>query len=238
MSGKAGGYYGCLGAAKKACDNRLLVRRTLAERLVVDAVRNEVSNAESIEYVLDRVAAEVKRLVSDLPETLALKRADLDSVERKVANFVEFIGQGRGSRALADALEVSERRATELRAEVAELEASHLKTFEPPPVAWVTERLATLQEVLDRRTERSALLLRKVLGPIRLEPVRGDIGKPYYRARTSLDLLALFEDEGPQQGATPVRMLCVSGPNGNRSRVTDVRGRCPRPLDDGTVELR
>jgi hypothetical protein len=26
-----------------------------------------------------------------------------------------------------------------------------------------------------------------------------------------------------------------SGPNGNRTRVTDVRGRCPRPLDDGTV---
>ena len=26
VSGKAGGYYGCLGAAKKARDNRLLVR--------------------------------------------------------------------------------------------------------------------------------------------------------------------------------------------------------------------
>jgi hypothetical protein len=27
----------------------------------------------------------------------------------------------------------------------------------------------------------------------------------------------------------------TNGPNGNRTRVTDVRGRCPRPLDDGTV---
>ena len=26
----------------------------------------------------------------------------------------------------------------------------------------------------------------------------------------------------------------VGGPNGIRTRVTDVRGRCPRPLDDGT----
>ena len=25
-----------------------------------------------------------------------------------------------------------------------------------------------------------------------------------------------------------------NGPNGIRTRVTDVRGRCPRPLDDGT----
>ena len=28
--------------------------------------------------------------------------------------------------------------------------------------------------------------------------------------------------------------LC-GGPNGVRTRVTDVRGRCPRPLDDGTL---
>ena len=27
------------------------------------------------------------------------------------------------------------------------------------------------------------------------------------------------------------------GPNGIRTRVTDVRGRCPRPLDDGTMFL-
>jgi hypothetical protein len=28
------------------------------------------------------------------------------------------------------------------------------------------------------------------------------------------------------------------GPNGIRTRVTDVRGQCPRPLDDGTTFLR
>ena len=27
-----------------------------------------------------------------------------------------------------------------------------------------------------------------------------------------------------------------NGPNGIRTRVTDVRGQCPRPLDDGTSE--
>ena len=28
----------------------------------------------------------------------------------------------------------------------------------------------------------------------------------------------------------------VGGPNGPRTRVFGVRGRCPRPLDDGTVK--
>ena len=34
------------------------------------------------------------------------------------------------------------------------------------------------------------------------------------------------------------RAFCFTngGPNGIRTRVTDVRGQCPRPLDDGTPE--
>ena len=31
------------------------------------------------------------------------------------------------------------------------------------------------------------------------------------------------------------RRLFYGGPNGNRTRVLDVRGRRPRPLDDGTI---
>ena len=30
----------------------------------------------------------------------------------------------------------------------------------------------------------------------------------------------------------------LNGPNGIRTRVTDVRGRCPRPLDDGTSSVQ
>lgn len=38
VSGKGAGYYGCLGAAKHACANRLLVPRRLTERKVVDSL--------------------------------------------------------------------------------------------------------------------------------------------------------------------------------------------------------
>ena len=34
--------------------------------------------------------------------------------------------------------------------------------------------------------------------------------------------------------ANPLHLF--GGPNGIRTRVTDVRGQCPRPLDDGTSE--
>ncbi len=34
-----------------------------------------------------------------------------------------------------------------------------------------------------------------------------------------------------------MKMKKGNGPNGIRTRVTDVRGQCPRPLDDGTTLL-
>ena len=61
------------------------------------------------------------------------------------------------------------------------------------------ERLATLQAVLERKTERATLLLRKLLGPIRLDPVEPEVGRPYYRAVSALDALAILEED-PEGG--------------------------------------
>lgn len=37
-------------------------------------------------------------------------------------------------------------------------------------------------------------------------------------------------------GKLPKPSILIGGPNGVRTRVTGVRGRCPRPLDDGTIK--
>ena len=78
-----------------------------------------------------------------------------------------------------------------------------------PPRAWLAERIATIQAVLERRTERSALLLRKLLGRVKLEPVTPDVGRPYYRALSHLDALAILEHDpdsvDPEPGSTALR---------------------------------
>jgi len=59
--------------------------------------------------------------------------------------------------------------------------------------------------VLEARTARSALLLRELLGPITLDAVAVDVGRPYYRAVTSIDALALVETppaDGPAEGGS------------------------------------
>lgn len=117
VTGKGGGYYGCRAATRAACENRLIVRRSLAERVILDAVRERLETSESLAYLLQRVEKEVSALYSDVPETIRLKRTELDAEERRVSNFVEFIAEGRGSRALGEALVACERRVDELRAE-------------------------------------------------------------------------------------------------------------------------
>jgi hypothetical protein len=64
-----------------------------------------------------------------------------------------------------------------------------------------------LQDVLEQRTGRPAQALRNILGPIRLEPVMPDIGRPFYRAVTSIDALALTETPpaGAEGGSNSLR---------------------------------
>ena len=175
-----------------------MVRRVLAERVILDAVRERLATRDGLQHILHSVEAEIRKLYANIPETMRVKNTEFETEQRRVANFVEFIAKGRGSRALAEALAASERRAQELRADLDALRESRGAVFQAPPLPWVEERVARLQEVLERRTENSGLLLRKVLGPIKLLPTQGDIGRPYYRAVTNLQVLALLED-GPDE---------------------------------------
>src|SRR6516225_9495221 len=205
VSGKGGGYYGCIGATKGACDNKLLVRRSLVEKIILDMVQEQLTDPQHIEYVLRRVAAEVGKLYTHVPESIRLKETELTAEQRRLANFVDFIGEGRGSRTLAQALFDSERKVGALKEELEGLRRSRDKVFQTPPREWVEERLTQLQDVLQRNPDRSGLILRSFLGPLRLDPTRGDIGRPYYTARTSLNTLALLdpltEDEVRESGS-------------------------------------
>jgi site-specific DNA recombinase len=193
VSGKGGGYYGCLGATKRACENKLLVRRTLVERVLLAALRDRLSSPAIISDVLHRVEREVAALYAHIPESIRLKETEVTAEERRLANFVEFIGEGRGSRTLAQAVLQTEQKIDSLKEELNGLRRSREKVFHAPPLTWIAERLTQLQELLERNPDRSGPLLRTLLGPLRLEPTRGDIGRPYYRAATSLNTLALLD---------------------------------------------
>jgi hypothetical protein len=101
----------------------------------------------------------------------------------------------------------TERRVDTLTEEVGALRRGREKIFQPPPVEWIKERMSNLQQVLEPRTARSAQPLRSILGPIRLELTTPDIGRPFYRALTTLDAVALIEEPPPLVGSA-----CLGSP--------------------------
>ena len=136
---------------------------------------------------------EAKLLHDHLPEEIQVKRVALGAEERRIANYVGFIGEGKGTRALGEALKAAEEKALALRAVLQAYEASEKEVFKASPVEWVAARLMALQAVLEAEPSKSALELRRVLGRIRLIPVQPQIGKPYYQAETLTELhLSLF----------------------------------------------
>jgi site-specific DNA recombinase len=199
VSGKGTGYYGCLAATRGACSNKLIVSRRITEKAVLSAVKERLRDPESIRYVLERVEAEVKLLYAHLPEEIQVKRATLVAEEGRIANYISFIGEGKGTRALGEALKAAEEKALALRAVLHAYEASEKEVFKAPPVEWVAARLMALQAVLEAQPSRSALELRRVLGQVHLIPVQPQIGKPYYQAETALRVLDLVK--APEDGS-------------------------------------
>ena len=203
VSGKGSGYYGCLAAVRGACGNKLLVSRRVTENAVLTAVRERLSDPAPIHYVLERIQAEVRRLQAHLPGEIELKRAGLVSAQRRIANCVDFIGEGKGTRALGEALIAAELKAASLRAELQAYEASEEMLFNAPLMKWLVERMSALKSVLETDATGSGLMLRRVLGPIRLVPVVPQLGRPYYQAETALQTLELIDT--PEDGSNRLR---------------------------------
>jgi len=86
---------------------------------ILDTILERLSNPQHIEYVLRRVEAQVGKLYTHVPKSIHVKETELTAEERRLANFVDLIGEGRGSRTLAQALRESERKVAALKEELA-----------------------------------------------------------------------------------------------------------------------
>ena len=171
----------------------------VAEKVILGALRDRLLQPEPVCQVLDRVHEEVKALCAHVPDMLKAKTAQLAAARLRVDRIVNFVSLGRAqdSKALAEALAENEALVVSLEAEVENLRQASDSRVRFPSRAWIEKRLAALRELLERRTEASGLLLRRLLGRMVLEPVYPDQGVPYYVAKTSLDVLVLLEHPGP-----------------------------------------
>ena len=101
VSGKQGGYYGCLAAAKNACSNRRLVRRQIVEERLIAAVSEQLSSPENISYVLQQVAKQIKKSGAGAPKQLAAKKPRTGQAEQEACQSGRVRRRGQGKRGAA-----------------------------------------------------------------------------------------------------------------------------------------
>jgi len=181
VSGKGSGYYGCLNASRRSCENKVLIARKRLEDKFVAALNESVLKPEVLAVVYERTAKKIKDHFAHVPEELRLKKIELNRAETRVHNFIEFIASGRATPALADALAQAEVDVKSLRTDVASMEAAQDHAFTPPPEAWIAGRVRELNQLLVQRTEASALALRRLTGPVTLTPERPEVGPPLFQ---------------------------------------------------------
>lgn len=99
---------------------------------------------------------------------------------------------GRMGAGLAAAIDESDKQIETLQADIEQLQDRYAQALRVPPMAWIEDKLRNVHEVLRRRTGASALVLRKVLGSVKLEPRRPDVGRDYYVAHTLLGVVQLL----------------------------------------------
>lgn len=131
---------------------------------------------EVLSAVYERAAKKIKEHFRHVPEELRLKKVEMNRAETRVHNFIELIVSGRATAGLADALAEAEAQVKSLTADVASMESAKDHAFTPPPEAWIADRLRKLNKLLEQQTEKSALALRRLTGPVTLTPKQPEVG--------------------------------------------------------------
>ena len=196
VSGKGTGYYGCLNGSRHSCDNKGLSARKRLEDKVVESLNDQVFRPDVLELVYERTAKKIREKFAHVPEELRLKKIELNRAETRVHNFIEFIASGRATPGLADALGQAEEQVKTLSADISSMANATDQLFTPPPRAWIEDRLGKLNQLLSKRSEQSALALRRLTGAVTLTPRKPDVGRAYFLASCRFQSLNLLLAEG------------------------------------------
>ena len=171
--------YGCAWRDERGpavCTNSTRRPVEACEDAILQWFRNHVLDDKAIAYVLHRaqsLLAEERAKGGEDP-TLALA-AELAEVEREVARLTQAVVAGAGAvQTIVEALTVRDRRAKELRAEIARVRAESAEALPdwPEALSDLRARLASLREEFRKGVDEAREVLRRFLvGPILFAPV-------------------------------------------------------------------
>jgi len=182
VSGKESGYYGCYRSRQSKCTNKVLVPRRRLEDKFLNSLMDSILTPDNITYLFRRVEKELKKVVRIAPELMKKKRKVSEKLERDLNNMIDFVKMGHLSQSIAEEIKLVEKELETVKQDIEKYENSKAKQFTTPPKEWIIDRLLHVRELLGKRTEQSALLIRKMTNELTMTPVYPpeSEGKPYY----------------------------------------------------------
>jgi site-specific DNA recombinase len=191
-------YLGCRSAAHGSCHNRRTVRRERLEAEVLDLLGRQLMQPALVAEFVTAFNEELGRLAGEQKGLAAAQHRERAALDRKIANLVDAISDGRASQAILTKLAELEGQRTQLAHQVAAGDRP-THALHPGIAESYATRVAALKAALARGDDPEALeSARALIDKVIIHPPTGD-GEPPVTELIG-DLLALFRTAGATDG--------------------------------------
>ena len=204
--GSSTAYYRCQEYSKRrTCTNGVSVREDVLRTSILDELRHRLASSDGLAYARKRIAERLGALSREQGGELRERRSALEKIEANIAKFVDFVGNGLGTKAVSDRLKALEREAGEQRKVLATLERAAAAPIKLPTPDEMLKIVLDLEQRLAANPTRGREELRRLFRDGRIDLVPQPDG--FYIARSAILPLVLLTtppsvaDQGGRRGA-------------------------------------
>ncbi len=129
------------------CKSLVALREGVAKERILNAILEELEKHATAAYLKDRAERRRKELAIEMSGVIRERTKKLEDLEKKIANFMAFIGAGNGTASVAAMLKDLEREAARERAAIRRAQAAEAPVQVPTVEAALAE-LQNLQELV------------------------------------------------------------------------------------------
>ena len=186
------GYrYACAGNKTRGmpyCSNRVTVKRELAERKILEAIREYLFQEDAIRQFVQEFTKHMERLAPSIGAEISNQNQKVADAEKRIGNLIAAIEAGIVTTATRSALEKAETDKAEAEAALANLTSSSAQTSQLDPeviVAAYRARIRDLGNSFGANLPKAREIIKQLVGNVALSPngdgkleaeVRGALG--------------------------------------------------------------
>lgn len=195
VSGKSGGYFGCMNAHREAalpCSNSRTVKMALVETALVDFLRSQLDRPETYEYIAKKYNELMLSKSSDVPQKLAALESAMSETAKAISNYDKFIRSGTWSETIAKSLSDAEETLKRLTAEKSYLQTQLGSNIYITPGV-IREKMVRLDEILNKKMVEANQALKRLF-PEKITMTPQIVGsKHHYEAAGVLSVFSLMK---------------------------------------------